>query len=265
MVTFSTALTKNEQLDKIIKNFIIKTNKIRIHPIWRFERRQYHLNVWCQTGPKEFTHYGKLKEMWSDRLSFLRISLKLCQNDVCSHSNIPKATELNFLLNMYFAILNCWLARKCFNPQGIFGSLTNVITSSRLFLCVTFQVDSHFKGLASLYSFSYSRIRPSSQPTISFHIMGRFCAALLTSTLSSWSSKLSHIIALLKSFHTCASVFTALFSLTFCNWFVILAWISSAISTKLHPAAEHQVSVPKTFTAYLSQCHRNFSSKKQKS
>lgn len=178
----------------IIKIFTKETNKINENSSnWRFERSQHYWNVWSQTGPKEFTRsliMGNWRKCGQTCCQFKEYHLSFTKMMYVPIQTYQKLLNLISFLNMYFAILNCWWVRKCFNPQGIFGSLTNVFTSNRLFpqtcfLCVRFQVDFKrlFKGLASLHSFSPWRIQPSFHPTTSFLIMCQFCAALLISSM----------------------------------------------------------------------------------
>lgn len=164
---------------------------MRIPPSWRFERSQHHWNVWSQTGPEEFTSsfiMGNWRKCGQTCCQFKEYHWSFTKMIYVPIQTYQKLLNLISFLNMYFAIPSCWWVRKCFNPQGIFGSLTNVFTSSRLFprnmfLCVRFQIDRHFKCLASLYSFSYSGIQTSPHPAISFLILCQFCAALTSSMI----------------------------------------------------------------------------------
>lgn len=136
---------------------------MRISPSWRFERSQDHWNVWSQTGPKEFTSsfiMGNWRKCGQTCCHFKEYHWSFTKMMCVPIQTYQKLLNLISFLNMYFAILSCWWVRKCFNPQGIFGSLTNVFTSSRLFpknmfLWVRFQVDRHFKCLASLFIFLF--------------------------------------------------------------------------------------------------------------
>lgn len=146
MVTFSTALTKNEQLDKIIKNVIIKTKLIRFYPSWSFERSQHHWNVWCQTGLKKFTSsviLGNWRKCGQTCCHFKEYHRSFAKMMYVPIQTYQKLLNLISFLNMYFAILNCWWVRKCFNQQCIFWYMDTCIrrqqtVPTNIFLCVRF-------------------------------------------------------------------------------------------------------------------------------
>lgn len=107
----------------------------------------------------------------------VRLSLKLCKNDICSHSNIPKAIELNFLLKHVLYSSQWLMGEEMLLPTESFGSLTIVFIRSRMFpRCVWFQTDSHSRVLP-LCSFFCLKLWPSSHPPSPCSTCIHFCIA----------------------------------------------------------------------------------------
>lgn len=139
-----------------------------------------------------------------------------------------KLLNLISFSNMYFAILNCWWVRKCFNPLGIFGSLTNVFKSSRLFpqmffMCKISSRQSFQRGCLSFFIFPFRNpaIFPANH-LLPHLIMCQFCTAFLTPPMIILINKIEsqHYSPWIFS-RLCALISAALFSLTLSNWFVI--------------------------------------------
>lgn len=234
---------------------------MRIPPSWRFERSQHHWNVWSQAGAKEFTssfimgNWRKCGQICCQLKEYLCSFAKMTYVPIQTYQ---KLLNLISFLNMYFAILSCWWVRKCFNPQGIFGSLTNVFTSSRLFpqmcfLHVRFQVDFSLSKVLSLF-IHFPLKNPAIFPP--YHLLPHHVSVLCYSPNIFYNYYLDHwnrVTSLVSlNLSMCVPWCVALFSLTWCHWFVILAWLSSETPTKLSPIAGHPASVPKAFTQSLN-------------
>lgn len=176
-----------------------------------------------------------------------------------------KLLKLISFLNMY-SILDCWWVRKCFNPQGIFGSVINVFTSSRLFPQTCFHVSDFKYQWISTFSkvlilFIHFPLEESSHlPTLPppFLNMCQFCATILT------SSKITILIIKIKSYYWSPSIFQCVYLCWYRFYsntaqlicYTSLAFLWNISQTK--PWSKTPASASKTFTFHLIHGYGNF-------